>query len=158
MPLPTPYPGGVLLQANSHGEFNRQHSSLTYQRTLGAAIPLGSVVMIDTSDVTQVLAHAVANYNDYLGVLVATVVDGQIDYTRVPAAGDQGLIAVPPCIVDVILDATIAAGAAITPDAGTDGRVDAWATTNDYIGYLLEGGDQGDLVQAVVTPLDAARA
>lgn len=124
-----------------------------WTRVAGATIPIGALVEVEAAVPTDCLALDAATPYLFAGVCIGSLVDGRIDRATAPDEGDVAVIALPPCVVDVILDATIAAGVPIMPDAATDGRVDAWTDTNSMVGFTLEGGDQNDLVSAYIFPI-----
>lgn len=124
-----------------------------WTRVAGATLPLGSLVEVEAAVPTDCLPLDATTPYLFAGVVIGELVNGRIDRTAVPDEGDVAVIAIPPCVVDVILDATIAAGVPIMPDADTDGRVEAWTDTNSMVGFLLEGGDQNDVVSAYITPI-----
>lgn len=119
----------------------------------GATIPVGSLVEVEAATPTDIQVLDATSPYLFVGVVLGTMVDGRIDTATAPDEGDIAAVAIPPCTVDVILDATIAAGVPLMPDADTDGRVDAWTDTNHMVGFTLAGGDQNDVVSAHIFPI-----
>lgn len=69
-----------------------------------------------------------------------------------PPSGGPAEIGIGPR-VPITLAATLAAGAEVMSDAA--GKAVAWTTTNRSLGYLLEGGGNGDVVGMLMA--DAGR-
>lgn len=65
-----------------------------------------------------------------------------------PASGAPAEIGVGP-IVPITLAATLAAGAEVMSDAAS--KAVAWVTANRSLGYLLQGGVAGDVVNMLFT-------
>lgn len=65
-----------------------------------------------------------------------------------PASGVVAEVGVGP-IVPITLAATLSAGAEVMSDAA--GKAVAWTTSNRSLGYLLQGGVSGDVVNMLFT-------
>lgn len=156
MAISTPYVGGLLLQGAEFGSHPKPHSSMVLVREAKGALALGHLIQYDGTDTDQFIALDAASPAKFAGVMVGVQKDGQLDI-RAAVAGEMAVCAVPCCEVDVLLGETIAAGAYLTPGS-TDGEVLEWATTDNLIGFLIEGGDAGDLCKAYVHPMAHAVA
>ncbi len=131
----------------------RPYSGPVQHFIAGATIPVGALVEVEAATPTDIQPLDAASPYLFVGVVLGVMADGRIDSATAPTEGDIAAVAIPPCTVDVILDATIAAGVTLMPDAATDGRVDAWTDGNHMVGFTLEGGDQNDVVSAHIFPI-----
>lgn len=156
MAISTPYTGGLLLQGAEFGTYPKPHSSMVLVKEAKSAIALGHLIQFDNTDTDEYVPLDAASPAKFVGVMVGVQLDGQF-IVRAAQAGEMAVAAVPCCEVDVLLGATIAAGAKLTPGS-TDGEVDEWATTNDLVGFLIDGGDAGDLCKAYIHPMAHAVA
>ncbi len=156
MAVSTPYVGGLLLQPYESGTHPKPHSSMVLVKEAKAAIALGHLIQFDNTDTNQYIALDAASPAKFVGVMVGVQKDGLL-HVRAAVAGEMAVAAVPCCEVDVLLGETIAAGAQLTPGS-TDGEVLEWATTDNLVGFLIEGGDAGDLCKAYIHPMAHAVA
>lgn len=156
MAISTPYVGGLLLQGAEFGSHPKSHSSMVLVREAKSALALGHLLQYDNTTTDQFIPLDAASPAKFCGVMVGVQKDGLLD-VRAALAGELAVAAVPCCEVDVLLGETIAAGAKLAPGS-TDGTVLEWETTDNLIGFLVEGGDAGDLCKAYVHPMAHAVA
>lgn len=156
MAVSTPYVGGLLLQTAEFGSHPQPHSSMVLVKEAKAALALGHLIQFDATDTDQFIALDAASPAKFAGVMVGVQKDGLLD-VRAAVAGEMAVCAVPCCEVDVLLGDTIAAGSYLTPGS-TDGEVLEWVTTDNLVGFLIEGGDAGDLCKAYIHPMAHAVA
>ncbi len=149
-----PYPQGMLLQPPEANESMFEYSGLVVFATAASDIALGQLVCHDTDDATQVRPLPTSGYKNYIGVCIGTRQWDLNNYWVAPEAGDICAIAVPMCVVDVLLEDTLAAGTVLTPGTTTAGTVEAWGEDDAYVGVLIEGGSAGTRARALMRPMD----